>query len=175
MTRDLSRERLNGRIIETRGHRVILDADLADAYGVPTKALNQAVKRNRERFPDDFCFRLTAQEAEDLKSQYVTSSEGWGGRRRSRPLAFTEHGAIMAASVLNSPRAIQMSIYVVRAFLRLRGLVLGQAELASKLAELERRVAGHDHDLRAIIEAIRQLVQPPQKPKRQIGFSSGTR
>ena len=175
MTKDLSHARLDARIIETRGHRVILDADLAGAYGVPTKALNQAVKRNRERFPGDFCFRLTAQEVEDLKSQCVTSSEGWGGRRRSRPLAFTKHGAIMAASVLSSPRAVQMSIFVVRAFLRLRELVVGRAELASKLAELERRVAAHDHDLRAIIEAIRQLVQPPQKPRRQIGFRGGTR
>lgn len=165
-------ERVERSIVEIRGHRVVLDADLAHIYRVSTKALNQAVKRNRERFPTDFCLRLTSEEAAHLRSQFVTSSGGWGGRR-TRPLAFTEHGAVMAASVLNSPRAVQMSLFVVRAFLRLRELAAGQAELASKLNELERRVAAHDHELKAIINAIQQLVQPPDRPKRKIGFGDG--
>ena len=163
-------ERVDGSILEIRGQRVILDASLARVYGVTTGALNQAVKRNRERFPSDFCFGLTATEAASLKSQSVISSEGWGGRRRSQPLAFTEHGAVMAASVLKSPRAVQMSIFVVRAFLRLRKLVAGQAELAAKLTELERRVGAHDHELKAIIQTLRQLVHAPGRPKPRIGF-----
>ncbi len=117
-------ERVDESIVQVRGQRIILDADLARVYGVPTKALNQAMKRNRGRFPLDFCFRLTPAESANLRSQFVTSRAHWGGRR-THPLAFTEHGAVMAASVLNSARAVQMSVFVVRAFLRLRGLVLG--------------------------------------------------
>jgi len=168
-----TRERVDGSIVEVRGQRIIPDADLARVYGVPTKALNQAVKRNRRRFPADFCFRLTPTEAANLKSQFVTPSGQWGGRR-TLPLAFTEHGAVMAASVLNSARAVQMSIFVVRAFLRLRGLVLGQAALSSQLKELEHRVAAHDQELKTVIQALRQLVHPSERPKRRIGFGGGT-
>jgi len=118
-------------------------------------------------------FRLTRDELDALKSQNATSSAGWGGKRKL-PLAFTEHGALMAASVLNSPRAVHMSVYVVRAFVRLREWVAGQAELVKRLADLERRVAGHDQDLQAIVHAIQQLVTPPlETSRRRIGFRNG--
>jgi hypothetical protein len=157
------------KIHTVRGVRVMLDADLAALYGVETRALNQTVKRNAKRFPADFAFRLTEAEVTRLISQIVTSKRGRGGPRK-RPLAFTEHGAVMAATVLNSPRAVQMSIFVVRAFLRLRQWVVGQAELATRLAELERRVGAHDHDLKAIIQTILTMLEPPAPPKKQIGF-----
>ena len=121
-----------------RGQRVILDADLAQVYGVPTKQLNQAIRRNIEKFPDDFAFELDPEELTNLRSQFVTSS-GHGGRRY-RPWAFTEHGAIMAANVLNSPRAVQMSVFVVRAFVKMRETLAQNKELATKLAELERNL-----------------------------------
>ncbi len=159
-------------IVSARGHRVLLASDLARIYGVEVRALNQAVKRNTERFPRDFVLRLTRNEAMPIqrsRSQSVILKRG--KNIKYVPLAFTEHGAIMAASVLNSPRAVQMSIFVVRAFLRLREWVAGQAELSARLAELERRVGTHDRDLRAIIEAIRRLITPPASPKRRIGFS----
>ncbi len=155
-------------IATVRGLRVILSHDLARAYGVEPRALNQAVRRNLERFPTDFVFQLTKQEVENLRSQAVISSS-WGGRRYL-PLAFTEHGAVAAAFVLNSPRAIEMSVFVVRAFLRLRQLVASRAELARKLDELERRVSAHDNDLEQIVRAIRSLVAPPQTPPPRIGF-----
>ena len=164
-------------ILIVRGQRVILSADLAKVYGVETKALNQAVTRNRERFPRDFAVRLTRREAEDVqrsRSQSVTLKRGQN--IKYRPLAFTEHGAIMAATVLSSPQAVQMSIFVVRAFLRLRALAGTQSELAARLAELDRRVGAHDRTLHDIIQAIRQLVQPVGHPnQRRIGFSSDRR
>ena len=134
---------------------------------VETRVLNQAVRRNRERFPPDFAFVLTAEEFANLKSQSVTSS--WGGRRKL-PLAFTEHGALMAASVLNSPRAIEMSQYVVRAFVQLREVATAHGELARKLDQLERRVAGHDKAIGDLIRAIRQLTVQPEPKRRPIGF-----
>ena len=137
-------EDIAAKIHTVRGVRVMLDADLAALYSVTTKQLNQAVRRNAGRFPGDFAFHLKREELAALRSQSVTSKIGRGGRRYV-PRAFTEHGAIMAATVLNSPRAVQMSIFVVRAFLRLREWVVGQAELAARLAELERRVGAHDH------------------------------
>ena len=157
------------RIHAIRSQRVILDLDLASLYGVETRVLNQAVKRNGARFPSDFVIRLSRDEVANLKSQFVISSSSWGGRRY-HPLAFTEHGAVMAATVLNSPRAVQMSIFVVRAFLRLRQWVVGQADLAARLAELERRVGAHDHELKAIIQTIRGMLEPSVPPKKQIGF-----
>jgi hypothetical protein len=158
-------------IVAVRGHKVLLDGDLAAMYGVPVKALNQAAKRNESRFPADFRFQLTAAEAARLRSHSVTLDVGGRGQHRKYlPWAFTEHGALMVASVLNSPRAVQMSIFVVRAFVRLRDWLAGHAELAGKLAELECRVAGHDEDLKAIVQAIRQLTQPPATPRRRIGF-----
>jgi phage regulator Rha-like protein len=149
-------------------HKVILSIDLAELYGVEPKVLNQAVKRNIERFPSDFMFQLTNQEFANLKSQIVTSS--WGGLRRAMPYAFTEHGAIMVASVLNSPRAIEISVYVVRAFVRLREYLSSHKELAQKLTELEKKIETHDEAIQALIDAIRQLMTPPDKPRRRIGY-----
>ena len=166
--------RIERAILVVRGHKVLLDTDLAAIYDVAVKALNQAVKRNSERFPEDFVFRLSAEEAESLRSQIVTlEARGRGQHRKYSPYVFTEHGAVMVASVLNSPRAIQMSLYVVRAFLKLREWVAGQAQLVGKLAELERRVAGHDQELKAIVRAIRQLMTPADVPRRKIGFRGG--
>lgn len=162
-------------IVTVRRQRVILSPDLAAIYGVETRTLNQAVKRNRDRFPPDFAFRLSRQEAADiqhLRSQSVILKRGQ--HVKYAPLAFTEHGAIMAATVLNSSRAIQMSVFVVRAFLRLRAWVADQAELAARLAELERRVGAHDADLEGILHAIRQLIEPAAESERgRIGFGSG--
>ncbi len=159
------------RIVTLRSVKVVVDDDLARLYGVTTKRLNQAVKRNRLRFPMDFAFQLTSGECGILKSQFVTSSAGHGGRRK-RPWAFTEHGAIMAASVLRTPRAIDMSIFVVRAFIQLRDVAAPHRELAAKLGELERRVSGHDDELEEILRALRRLIQSPRRPQRAIGFSA---
>jgi len=152
-----------------RGQRVMLDFHLAEMYGVPTRTLNQAVRRNLERFPADFMFQLTKQEVTNLKSQFVISSFSYGGRR-SLPLVFTEHGAIMAANVLNSDRAVSASVYVVRAFVKLREVLASHKELARKLKQLERRLDGHDDDLHALVSAIRQLMSPPATAKKRIGF-----
>jgi len=152
-------ERIESRILLIRGHKVMLDSDLAELYGVTTKRLNEQVKRNRQRFPADFMFQLTSDEATNLRSRIATSKQGRGGRRY-RPYAFTEHGAIMAASVLNSHRAIEVSIYVVRAFVKLREMLRTHKELARKLAELEKRIEGHDEEIIVLFEAIRQLMEP---------------
>jgi hypothetical protein len=154
------------RILSIRGLNVIIDADLAELYGVETRSLNQAVRRNADRFPEDFAFRLTIDEFANLRSQTVISS--WGGRR-TPPNAFTEHGAIMAANVLRSERAIEMSVFVVRAFVKLRGMLASQVEMLRKLEELEDKVGEHDEALRSILEAIRQLMAPDRKTPR-IGF-----
>jgi hypothetical protein len=155
-------------ILVVRGQKVLLDADLARLYGVTTKRLNEQVKRNRERFPERFLFQLAA----DEKSEVVAICDHLKKLRFSPvlPYAFTEHGAIMAATVLNSPRAIQMSIYVVEAFVRLRELLALNRELAQTFAELERRVVTHDGQIQALFEAIRQLMTPTEEPRRQIGF-----
>jgi hypothetical protein len=166
-------ERIGRAIRVVRGRKVMLDSDLAALYGVSTKRLNEQVKRNRDRFPGDFCFGMTHDEHASLRSQNATFDAGRGEHRKYPPRVFTEHGALMAASVLNSPRAVQMSIFVVRAFLRLREWAAGHAELAAKLTELEHRVAGHDEDLKAIVRAIRQLTEPPSAPRRRIGFKGG--
>lgn len=158
-----------------RGKRVMLDADLADLYGVTTKRLNEQVGRNAERFPEDFAFKLAKQELAGLRSQIATSSgvTGTHGGRRYQPRVFTEHGAIMAASVLNSPRAIEVSVFVVRAFVKLRELAIAHKEIAQKLDDLERKVAGHDQAIAGLIKAIRELMNPPvPKKKRPIGFRS---
>lgn len=166
-------DQIESRIFLIRGQRVMLDADLAELYGVETKALNRAVKRNIERFPEDFMFQLTTEEFVGLRYQFGTSNipSGRGGRR-SLPYVFTEHGAIMAASVLNSPRAIEISVHVVRAFVHLRELVSGNKELAQKLNLLERKVGAHDRAIAELINAIRQLMSPTEpKKKRPIGFA----
>jgi len=161
------------RILLIRGQRVMLDADLAELYGVSTTRLNQQVGRNIERFPRDFMFQLTPAEFRILMLQIATSRSDWGGRRKL-PYAFTEHGAIMAASVLNTDRAVKVSVHVVRAFVKLRGMMAAHKELARKLAQLERRLDGHDQEIVALMEAIRELMAPPPEPKRKrIGFSQG--
>ncbi len=160
---------VQSRIHFIRGERVMLSADLAEIYGVETRALNQAVKRNAARFPADFMFQLTAKEAADLKSQSVTSS--WGGARRALPYAFTEHGAVMLASVLNSPRAVRMSVYVVRAFVSVAQLMSKHKELAAKITALEGKVGKHDKQLQNLLEAIKLLIAPNTAPARTIkGF-----
>jgi len=169
-------EPVEGLIRLIRGQRIILDADLGRIYGVPTKQLNQAIKRNLDRFPDDFAFQLTNQEVAILRSQIVTSSS-YGGRRYL-PFAFTEHGAIMAANVLNSTRAVQMSVFVVRAFVKMREALGTNRQLAEKLTELERRLTDrldvHEKAIVHILGEIKKLMEPPppqpEPKRREIGF-----
>lgn len=172
-------ERIERLIYLIRGQKVMLDSDLAEIYGVTTKRLNEQVGRNANRFPIDFAFQLTRQEVANLKSQFATSSlEGrrtsvdsyQHGGRRKLPYVFTEHGAIMLASVLNSPVAVEASVRVVRAFVRLREILASNRELSQKLAELERKLDGHDHSIRNLFEAIRQLLTPPEPKQRKIGL-----
>lgn len=160
---------IESRILVLRGHKVLLDSDLAELYGVPVKRLNEQVKRNPERFPADFVFQLAAKEYEFLRSQIATSNSGRGGRRYP-PYAFTEYGAIMAATVLNSERAVEMSVFVVRAFVRLREAMANNRRIAVKLAELERRLKGHDAAIQEVIDAIQELMSPELPKPRQIGF-----
>ena len=157
------------RIFQLRGQAVVLDSDLAAIYGVSTGNFNKAIRRNRERFPTDFCFKVDVQELANLKFQIGTSSSH-GGRRKPA-WAFTEHGAIMAATLLNSPRAVAMSVYVIRAFIRLRNELLANTALEKRLAQIEKTLMTHDGALRDIYEKLRPLLlPPPQPPKRRIGF-----
>ena len=156
-------------IIVLRGERVLLDSDLAEIYGVPTKRLNEQVKRNRRRFPADFAFQLSALETDGLRSQIATSNAGRGGRR-TRPFAFTEHGAIMAANVLSSPRAIAASVLVVRAFVRMRQALAPHGEIARKLEDLERRTDARFHEVFAAIRALMSLPIVPRR--RRLGFAA---
>jgi hypothetical protein len=164
------------RIVVVRGLRAILDADLAALYGVETRRLNEQVRRNAAKFPPDFIFQLTAEEFGALRSQNAILKTGRGQHRKYLPYAFTEHGTLMAAMVLASPRAVEVSVYVVRAFIHLRNLLANNHELAQRFAELERRLdrklATHDEAIAAILEAIRQLMTPPDPPKRPIGFAA---
>jgi hypothetical protein len=164
-------EAITQRIFVIRGERVMLDADLAALYGVTAKRFNEQVRRNIERFPSDFMFRLTNQEVINLRSPIATSS--WGGRRYA-PFVFTEHGAIMAATILNAPRAVEVAVHVVRAFVRMREALAASRELTKRLNELERRVGTHDRAIGEILAAIRQLAAPPDPPdpppRRRIGF-----
>jgi hypothetical protein len=155
-------------IFVIRGQKVMLSQDLAALYGVAVKALNQAVKRHATRFPADFVFQLTSEEFDNLKSQFVTSS--WGGLRRALPYAFTEQGVAMLSSVLNSAGAVKVNIAIMRAFVKLRETLETNRELARKFSELEKRVGKYDEKIGTILEAIRQLMAPPQKPRREIGF-----
>jgi hypothetical protein len=159
-------EAIERRIFLIRGQKVMLDRDLAELYGVPTRRLNEQLRRNLDRFPEDFAFILTQQELKDLKSHFATSRSGWGGRRKL-PYAFTEHGVVMAA-----PTAVRASIQVVRAFVRLREILATRKDLAQKLDQLEKKVARHDQQIKAVFDAIRQLLDPAPVPsRRQIGFS----
>ena len=161
-------DNVEGAIYLIRGQRVMLDSDLAAIYGVTTKRLNEQLRRNRKRFPQDFAFQLTTEEFRNLRSQFATS-KGRGGRRYF-PWVFTEHGAIMLASVLNSDIAVQASVRVVRAFVRLREMVAANAQLAAKLEELERRLDSHDEAIVDLFAALKRLLEPEPKPKREIGF-----
>ncbi len=159
-------ERISQAILLIRGHKVMLSTELAGLYGVEPRALVQAVKRNIERFPEDFMFQLNDQEFENLKSQIVISS--WGGSRRAAPYAFTEQGVAMLSSVLHSDRAIHVNIEIMRAFVRLRQMLASNTELARKLAALERK---YDAQFKVVFDAIRELMTPPEpKKKRPIGF-----
>ena len=177
-------ERLDTLIYEIRGQKVMLDADLAAVYGVETGALNRAVKRNAARFPEDFVFRLTVEEFDSLRCQtgisnmqlQMATAKGRGGRRY-QPYAFTEHGVLMAANVLNSPRAVQMSVFVVRAFLRMRLMLSGNRELTRKLAALEKelkeRLDVHEAAIVTILQRVMDIIDPPtlpEPPKKDIGF-----
>lgn len=175
-------------ILTIRGQKVLLDADLAELYGVPTKVFNQAVKRNIVRFPKDFLFQLTAAEWANLKSQLVTSNAppsesrdnealmsqvvtSKRGGRRTLPYAFTEHGALMAASILNSERAVSMSVFVVRAFVQMREHILANADVLKRLAEIDKTLLKHDRSLQIIWQELQPLLTPPPAPpKRRIGF-----
>lgn len=164
-------EHLEQMIHVIRGQRVMLDSDLAKLYRVTTKALNQAVRRNADRFPDDFAYQLTAQEVADLKSQIVTSSGEHGGRR-TPPWAFTEHGVAMLSSVLRSPQAVQVNIEIMRAFVRLRRLLATPGDLVQQLTKLAETVQFHDEQIKTIAEILRQLMQKPPPPKGRIGFQT---
>jgi len=162
-------DQIESLILTVRGQRVMLDFNLARIYGVELKRLNQQVQRNLERFPKDFAFQLAPQEFVNLKSQFATSS--LHGGKRKLPWVFTEHGALMLASVLNSPIAVAASVRVVRAFVLMREQMAAHKELAGKLADLEQRVGGHDTAIQDLFEAIRRLVEPPVPAnRREIGF-----
>jgi phage regulator Rha-like protein len=163
-------KRVASRIVVLRNQKVILDNDLAELYGVPVKHLNQQVKRNAHRFPADFIFTLTKAEDTSLRSQIVTSNSARGGRRYL-PHAFTEHGAIMAATVLNSKRAIEMSLFVVRAFVQMRQALAVNQHVVSKLSELEARLDSHDEEIQDLVDAIRELLAPLPAGQRRIGFA----
>jgi hypothetical protein len=168
---EISIDQIDHRILLIRGRRVMIDSDLAALYDVSTGRFNEQVKRNLGRFPADFMFQLTNQEAVALRSQFAISNERAGrGGRRYLPYAFTEHGAIMAATILNTPRATEVSVYVVRAFLRLREIVASSTALSKKLDALERKVTTHDRTIGDLIQAIRQLTVQPEPKRRPIGF-----
>ncbi|MBM4146825.1 MAG: ORF6N domain-containing protein [Nitrospira sp.] len=162
-------EEIEKKIYLIRSHKGMLDADLADLYGVATKVLLQAVKRNLKRFPSDFMFQLNYQEVAALRSQFVTSKTGRGGRRY-QPYVFTEQGVAMLSSVLNSERAIEVNIAIMRAFVKLREMLSSNKELALKLAQLERKIEKHDDEIKLIFDAIRQLMTPPEPKRKKIGF-----
>ena len=164
-------ERIAHRILLVRGRKVLLDAELAALYGVSTKRFNEQVRRNAARFPEDFMFRLSANEWDSLRSQFATLKAGRGQHRKYLPLVFTEHGAIMAATILNSPRATQVSVYVVRAFVGVRELLASNKELARRLEQLEKKLDSHDQVIGGLVRMIRELAAPGQSARRRpIGF-----
>jgi len=178
MTTNIPIESIVSKIIFLRGEKVLLDRDLAELYGVETKQLKRAVRRNIERFPLDFMFELTKEENDSLRYQFGTLKRG--GHSKYLPMAFTEHGAVMAANILKSPHAVQISIFVVRAFVKMREILIEQRDLAKKLADLEERLTERlDIHETAIVEVLRQVMtlltppqNPPRKPKKKIGFEA---
>lgn len=182
----IGEERIEQSILLVRGQKVLLDVDLAELYGVSTKRLNEQVRRNLDRFPLDFMFQLSEQEAVATRSQIVNASKdadpmrsqiATASRRNVRylPYAFTEHGVIMAASILNTPRAIEVSVFVVRVFVKLREMLTADKELARKLAELEQKIGKHDETIRSLVAAIRQLMTPAEPKRNEIGFKAAAR
>ena len=166
MSKIASTQQIDRQILLIRSHKVLLDVHLAVLYGVTTKRLNEQVRRNRSRFPDDFMFQLTSEEVESLRSQFATSKRGRGGRRYA-PYVFTEHGVAMLSTVLNSERAIQVNIEIMRVFVRLREILATHKNLANKLEKLERK---YDAQFKVVFDAIRQLMAPAEPKKRKIGF-----
>jgi hypothetical protein len=160
-------ERIEQSIFLLRGQKVMVDDDLAELYDIPVKVLNQAVKRNRDRFPEDFMFQLTTEESDSLRSHFVTLKTGRGRHRKYLPFAFTEQGVAMLSSVLRSKRAVQVNVEIMRAFVRLRQMLASNTQLARKLTELEKK---YDAQFKVVFDAIRQLMTPPQPKKRKIGF-----
>jgi len=163
----ITAEAIECKIYLVRGQKVMFDSDLAELYGVTTKRLNEQVRRNACRFPGDFMFQLSPDEFESLRSHFATLKQGRGQHRKYPPCAFTEHGALMAASVLNTPRAVEVSLYVVRAFVKLRDMIASNEDLARKLDELEKK---YDGRFQSVFEVIRQLMAIEERPKRKIGF-----
>jgi len=163
-------ERLQQKILMLRGQKIMLDSDLAALYQVPTKVFNQAVQRNRDRFPEDFMFRLSKDELENWRSQIVTSNSAARMGLRRAPAAFTEHGVAMLSSVLHSRRAVQTNILIIRAFVKLRQLLATHKDLARKIEDLERQQNEHGQQLTAVYSVVKQLIDSPSKPKRRIGF-----
>ena len=172
----VSEEKVQNAIIILRGKRIIIDSDLAQFYGVKTKVFNQAIKRNIDRFPEDFMFQLTKNEWDFLRSQFVTSKAKRGGVRYL-PYAFTEHGAVQAANVLNSPVAVQAGILVVRVFVKTAELIAAHKDISDKIEKLEKKLTSglkkHDKEIRALFEAIHSLMNPPDPPRKKIGFRIG--
>jgi len=162
-------ERIEGKIFLIRKQKVMLDSDIAELYGSETKVLNKAVSRNKDRFPEDFMFQLSNEEWDSLRFHSGTSKKGRGGRRYL-PYAFTEQGIAMLSTVLNSKRAIQVNIQIMRAFVKLREILSTHKELAQKLRDLELKIDSHDQKIQTIFEVINQLLTPPEKPKKKIGF-----
>ncbi len=173
MTQVILSDRVEHLIYLIRGQKVMLDSNLAALYGVPTKVLNQAVKRNVDSFPEDFMFQLTTEEFRALRSQFVTLETGRGKYPKFLPYAFTEQGVAMLSSVLRSKRAVQVNVAIMRAFVKLRQMLTSNKELAAKLAELERKLEGHDQKIHSLFEAIRQLMAPAAPIRRRIGFHNG--
>jgi len=169
MKSGIPQETIEHKILMIRGHKAMLGSDLAILYGVTTFNLNKAVKRNLSRFPEDFMFQLNAEEFKSLRFQFGISKKGRGGRRYL-PYAFTEQGVAMLSSVLRSERAIQVNIAIMRAFVKLRRILSTHKELARKLNQLERKIEKHDVEIKAIFDAIRELMTPPKKPRKRIGF-----
>lgn len=164
-------ETITRRIYLIRGQKVMIDSDLAELYQVPTKSLNLAVRRNIDRFPDDFMFQLNEEEFKNLRFQFETSSSGYGGRRY-HPYVFTEHGVAMLSSVLKSPRAVQMNIVIIRAFVKLREILASSKELAHRLEQVEAKLQRHGSAIAVVVDEIKRLKQaPPTPPKRRIGFT----
>lgn len=174
----ITKDQIDSMIQSIRGVRVMLDADLARIYGVSTSRFNEAVKRNKKRFPEDFMFQLTADEEAALRSQIAILKAGRGQHRKYRPYAFTEHGTLMAANILNSSRAVEMSVFVVRAFVKMRETLLGSRDLAKKLEELEKKLTGrldsHEVAIVHVLQELMQILNPPpplpDPPRRRIGF-----